>query len=181
MQKKSIYKYASEAGLPAGLYLTVMSACLLLSVKFPGLPLVLFPLALGFPFILWMLMKRILREEPSYNKFSSLWLGGIYTVIFGTLICMFLSAIYIVVFEPGFVQLYVNNAIQAVESTPMADQYQPTIALMKEAIDAHLLPSGLEFLTTMAWFTCFMGSILSLFIAFIMSRSSKKISRQYSA
>ncbi|MCH5235487.1 MAG: DUF4199 domain-containing protein [Muribaculaceae bacterium] len=181
MQKKSIYKYASEAGLPAGLYLTVMSACLLLSVKFPGLPLVLFPLALGFPFILWMLMKRISREEPSYNKFSSLWLGGIYTVIFGTLICMFLSAIYIVVFEPGFVHLYVNNAIQAVESTPMAEQYQPTITLMKEAMDAHLLPSGLEFLTTMAWFTCFAGSILSMVLAFIMSRSSKKISRQYSA
>ena len=181
MQKKSIYKYASEAGLPAGLYLTVMSACLLLSVKFPGLPLVLFPLALGFPFILWMLMKRITREEPSYNKFSSLWLGGIYTVIFGTLICMFLSAIYIVVFEPGFVQLYVNNAIQAVESTPMADQYQQTITLMKEAMDAHLLPSGLEFLTTMAWFTCFAGSILSLVLSFIMVKTGKKVSRQYSA
>ncbi|MCH5242564.1 MAG: DUF4199 domain-containing protein [Muribaculaceae bacterium] len=181
MQKKSIYKYASEAGLPAGLYLTIMSACLLLSVKFPGLPLVLFPLALGFPFILWMLMKRISREEPSYNKFSSLWLGGIYTVIFGSLICMFLSAIYIVVFEPGFVQLYVSNAIQAVESTPMADQYQPTIRLMKEAMDAHLLPSGLEFLTSMAWLTCFVGSILSLVLALIMSKSSKKVSRQYSA
>ena len=181
MQKKSIYKYASEAGLPVGLYLTVMSACLLLSVKFPGLPLVLFPLALGFPFILWMLMKRIAREEPSYNKFSSLWLGGIYTVIFGTLICMFLSAIYIVVFEPGFVQLYVNNAIQAVESTPMADQYQQTITLMKEAMDAHLLPSGLEFLTTMAWFTCFAGSILSLVLSFIMVKTGKKVSRQYSA
>lgn len=181
MQKKSIYKYASEAGLPVGLYLTVMSACLLLSVKFPGLPLVLFPLALGFPFILWMLMKRITREEPSYNKFSSLWLGGIYTVIFGTLICMFLSAIYIVVFEPGFVQLYVNNAIQAVESTPMADQYQQTITLMKEAMDAHLLPSGLEFLTTMAWFTCFAGSILSLVLSFIMVKTGKKVSRQYSA
>lgn len=181
MQKKSIYKYASEAGLPAGLYLAVMSACLLLSVKFPGLPLVLFPLALGFPFILWMLMKRISREEPSYNKFSSLWLGGIYTVIFGTLICMFLSAIYIVVFEPGFVHLYVSNAIQAVESTPMADQYAPTIKLMKEAMDAHLLPSGLEFLTTMAWFTCFAGSILSLVLAFVMSRTGKKVSRQYSA
>ena len=30
---KSIYKYASEAGLPIGLYLTLMSACLLMSLR----------------------------------------------------------------------------------------------------------------------------------------------------
>lgn len=174
MQKKSIYKYASETGLPAGIYLSAMSACLLLSVKIQILPMLLLPLALGFPFVLWFLMKKIAREEPSYNKFSSLWLGGIYTVIFGTLICMFLSALYIVFVEPNFVNLYINNALIAVESSPVASEYESSISLMREAINAHLLPSGLEFLTSMAWFTCFFGSILSLFLALIMSRTGKK-------
>lgn len=181
MEKKSIYKYASEAGVPAGLYLTLMSACLLLSVKFSLLPLLLFPLGLGFPFLLWMLIRRISREEPSYDKFSSLWLGGIYTVIFGTLISMFLSAIYIVVFEPGFVHLYVSNAIEALESSPLGGEYESSLALMREAIDAHLLPSGLEFLSTMAWLTCFTGSVLSLVIALIMTKFNRKETRQYSA
>ena len=181
MEKKSIYKYASEAGVPAGLYLTLMSACLLLSVKFSLLPLLLFPLGLGFPFLLWMLIRRISREEPSYDKFSSLWLGGIYTVIFGTLISMFLSAIYIVVFEPGFVHLYVSNAIEALESSPLGGEYESSLALMREAIDAHLLPSGLEFLSTMAWLTCFTGSVLSLVIALIMTKFIRKETRQYSA
>ena len=179
MQKKSIYKYASEAGLPAGLYLTLMSACVLLSIKLPALPVLLLPLTLGFPFLLWYLMKRIVKSEPAYNKFASIWLGGIYTVIFGTLICLFLSAVYVRIFEPNFVWLYFSNAIAAVESSPMAAEYTRTIALMKEAMDARLLPTSFEFLTTMAWFTCFAGSVLSLVLAFILNNSGKKVARQY--
>lgn len=174
MQKKSIYKYASEAGLPVGLYLTLMSACLLLSVKIQVLPMLLLPLGLAFPFVLWIMLKKIVREEPSFNKFSSLWLGGIYTVIFGTLICMFLSALYIMFIEPDFVTLYVNNALTAVESSPMAAEYESSVEMMRNAMAAHILPSGFEFLTTMAWFTCFSGSMLSLVLALIMSKSGKR-------
>lgn len=179
MQKKSIYKYASEAGLPMGAYLTIMSACLLLSIKMPALPMLILPLGIGFPFILWVLIKRISKAEPSYNKFSSLWLGGIYTVIFGTLICLFLSALYIVFFEPGFVYQYVANALEAVESSPMASQYASSIDMMREAIEANILPSGLEFLTTMSWFTCFVGSILSLVIALMMTQGRRKLAREF--
>ena len=181
MQRKSIYKYASEAGIPAGLYLTLMSACLLLSIKLPFLPIFLFPLAIGFPVLLWFLMKRISIAEPYYNKFSSLWLGGLYIVIFGTLISLFLSALYIVAVEPGFVYLYINNSLEAIEASPMAENYAASVKLMREAMEAHLLPSGLEFLTTIAWFTCFSGSIISLFLAFIMSKTKKKVTRQFSA
>ena len=179
MQRKSIYKYASEAGVPIGLYLTLMSACILLSLKIPALPLLLLPLVLGFPFLLWVMMKKILREEPGYNKFSSIWLGGIYTVIFGCVICLFFSAFYIAIFEPNFVSQYVSNAIATVESSPMASDYAQTTALMKEAMNAHILPSSFEFLTTMAWLTCFTGSILSLVLALVLTKSGKKVTRQY--
>lgn len=167
--------------MPVGLYLTLMSACILLSIKIPALPMLLIPLALGFPVVLWSLMRKISKEEPSYNKFSSLWLGGIYTVIFGTLISTFLSGLYVTFFEPDFVNIYINNALEAIEATPMADQYEASIHLMHEAIDAHILPSGLEFLTSMAWFTCFTGSILSLVIALLMTKTRKNVSRQFSA
>ena len=175
MRKKSIYKYASEAGLPTGLYLTLMSFCVLLSIKVAALPLLLIPLLLGFPVLLWALLKKISREEPSYNKFSSLWLAGIYTVIFGSLICLFVSAFYVVIYEPNFVYQYVMNALNAAENSPMASEYSTTIEIMHNAINAHILPSAMEFLTTMAWFTCFGGSILSLLIAFIIVKSGKEV------
>lgn len=173
MQRKSIYKYASEAGVPAGLYLTLMSACVLLSIKLPVLPMLMLPLAIGFPFILWALLRKIAQEEPSYNKFSSLWLGGIYTVIFGTLICMFFSSLYIVFIEPNFVHAYFANAISALEGSPMAMEYESSIKLMKEAMAAHILPTGLEFVMMMAWTTCFVGSMISLVLALIMSKAMK--------
>lgn len=181
MKKKSIYKYASESGIPAGLYLTIMSACFLMSIKFPVLPMLLLPLAIGFPFVLWALMRRIIKEEPGYLKISSLWLGGIYTMIFGTLICMFFSGMYLVFIEPGFVGQYVNNAIEIVASSPMAPEYEETIEIMQRALDAHILPSGMEFLSTMGWLTCFLGSIVSLGIAFVMTRTGRNISQRASA
>ena len=176
MKQKSIYKYASEAGVPVGLYLTLMSACLLMSVRISVLPLLLIPLSIGFPVFLWFILRKIGKVEPSYMKFSSLWLGGIYTVIFGTLICMFFSTLYIMFVEPGFVNLYINNAISSIESSPFAGDYEASTRLMKEAIEAHILPSSMEFLTTMAWFTCFTGSVISLILALIIPKTSKKMS-----
>lgn len=171
MKKKSIYKYASEAGVPAGLYLTIMSACMLMSIKIPILPTLLLPLSIGFPVVLWMLLRKIGKQEPTYMKFSTLWLGGIYTVIFGTLICLFLSAIYVLMIEPNFVNLYFTNAIDSIEASGMATQYEASISIMKNAMQEGILPSGLEFLTSMAWFTCFSGCIISLVIALFMSRT----------
>lgn len=178
MKRKSIYKYASEAGVPAGIYLTLMSACFLLSVRMPNLPVFILPLGIGFPFILWLLLRKICKLEPVYMKFSSIWLGGIYTVIFGTLICFFLSALYVVFIEPAFVTLYFNNALQVLEASPLAEEYQSSIMLMREAMNAHILPSGLELLMTISWFTCFTGSLLSLFIALIMTKVGKKVGNE---
>lgn len=180
MKRKSIYNYSAEAGIPIGIYLSVMSACLLMSVKVQMLSLFILPLAIGFPFILWFILKNICKAEPSYKKFSTVWLGGIYSVIFGTLICLLLSSLYMINFEPGFVTQYFLQTIEVVENSDMAGQYEPTIRLLREAMDAHILPSGMEFLMTMGWFTCFAGSILSLFLSLIITRSGNKVSSQAS-
>lgn len=174
MNKKSVYKFAAEAGLPVGLYLCIVSACFLLSIKVDFLLYLIFPLLLGFPFLLAYCMKRMVREESSYERFSPLWLFGIYSVIFGTLICMLFSSLYLVFIDPSFITSYVTGAIENIQSSPMADQYAATVEMMQEAIDAHMLPSGTQFVTTMAWFTCFAGSMLSLVLAAIISRTSAK-------
>lgn len=175
MQHKSIYKYASEAGLPMGIYLTLMSFSLLLSVKFQILSTFLLPLTIVFPFFLGFLIRKISRIEPSYMKFSSLWLGGIYTVIFGTLICMFSSMLYLTFIEPGFIGIYCNNLITTIESSPLAEEYMSTVEVLRRAKDSHLLPSAFDFITTMGWLTCFTGSIFSLVIALILSRGGRKV------
>lgn len=176
--KKSIYRYAAEAGLPIGIYLTAMSVCMLLGLHYSMLTSLLIPLAIVFPFVLGFLLNQIAKKEPDYLKISALWLGGIYTVIFGTIICMLFSACYIFFVNPGFVYEYVTSAIESIESSPMKEEYAATIALMRDAIDARILPSGIEFVTTMGWGTCFSGSILSLIIAIIIVKSQKRKHRK---
>lgn len=175
--KKSIYRYAAEAGLPVGIYLTAMSACMLLGLHYSMLISLLLPLALLFPIILGFFIHQIAKKEPDYLKVSALWLGGIYTVIFGTIICMLFSACYIFFVEPGFVYEYVISAIESIESSPMKEEYAATTALMRDAINARILPSGIEFITTMGWTTCFFGSILSLVIAMIIVKIRKRKQR----
>ncbi|MDE5874578.1 MAG: DUF4199 domain-containing protein, partial [Muribaculaceae bacterium] len=159
-----------RAGLPVGIYLTVMSACLLLSLRIPSLPLLLLPLAIGFPFFIGYLMELIARDQPAYRKVATLWLGGIYMVIFGTLICALLSALYIKFIDPAFVYSYVSNAIVTIEESAMAPQYASTLNIMHQAIENHMLPNGMEFVSSLAWSTCFIGSILSLLIALILAK-----------
>lgn len=171
---KSIYKYAAEAGLPFGMYLTLISCCFLMSVRVDFLSMLVVPLCIGMPFFLGILMKRIAKQEPAYLKFSALWLGGIYTVIFGTLICSLVSAVYLMFIDPGFIHTYILNAITLMESSPLAPQYEATTSLMREAIDSRILPSTTEFISMMGWFTCFAGSILSMLISLIIVRSGNR-------
>lgn len=160
--------------MPIGILLTAMSACMLMGLRYPALTSLILPLAIIFPVILWALLRQVARKEPDYLKVSALWLGGIYTIIFGTIICMLFSATYIFYVEPGFVYEYVTAAIASIESSPLRDEYAPTTALMREAIDARILPSGMEFVTTMGWTTCFFGSVLSLIIATIIVNTRKR-------
>lgn len=171
---KSIYKYAAEAGIPVGLYLSAMSASLFLSLNYELFNTILFLLIPGFPVMLWYRLRRIATEEPSYMKFSALWLGGIYTVIFGTLICSLLSGIYLMFIHPGFVGEYVLSALSTIESSPSASEYAVTTDMMHEALEAHMLPSGMEFVSTMGWLTCFIGSLLSLISAYFISRAGRR-------
>lgn len=171
---KSVYKYAAEAGVPVGVYLTAMSACLLLSLRVEALPLLIPLLALGFPFFLAHYMRRMARREPAYCKFSALWLCGIYTVIFGTLICSLFSGVYLTVIDPGFIRTYVAGALAEIEAMPSSGEYAATADVLRRALDGHLLPGGMQFVVSMGWLTCFGGSMLSLVLALILGGGRRR-------
>lgn len=174
MQNKSVYKYAAEAGLPVGLYLIVISTCFLYGLHEPMLQTLVLPMLIVFPFLMAFMMKRLAKACPAYNRFSPLWLFGIYSVIFGTLICMLFSMLYVIFIDPGFIAAYAQSMLNELEAMPASEKYASTIDVIRYAIESHQLPSGPKFVTTMGWFTCFSGSILSLILALIISRSSSR-------
>lgn len=176
---KSVYKYASEGGVPVGMCLTAMSACFLLSLRHDMLLLAIPLLGLLVPWLMVRTMRTMAEEEPSYGKFAPLWLCGIYTVIFGTLICSLLSGLWLSFVDPGFITAYVENAIEVMRQAP-GTQYEQTVRVMEQALERHMLPNGMELVASLGWTTCFAGCLLSLALAWgVASRRRRSLGNAF--
>lgn len=169
---KSVYAYAGEAGIYLGMFLSAISFSFLLSNKLAAASLLAFPLVIALPFFAGWLLNAVAKAEPLYRKFSALWVAGIYSFIFGTLICALLSALYLLFIEPDFFHTYVSNSIKVLKESeaqiPMANA-----SLLESALEQGAIPSPMTFVFSMSWLTCFLGSMLSLPLALMISNSPK--------
>lgn len=162
---KSAYRYSSEMGPAMGALLFLMSACLIAGIHIPALSLCILPLGLAVPVLLALLLRHIWIRAPHLRSFGAMWLAGIWIFIFGALICAILSAAWILLLEPGFVETYIRTSIDAIENSNMAAAYSSELAQMNSMIEAGAVPSPMQFIFTMIWSTAFAGSILSLLCA----------------
>lgn len=162
---KSVYAQAASAGLPMGALLCGTAACFLFSLRWPAVSIGVFPLLCCTIVLLYKKMRRLAAAEESYRRVSTLWLFGIYTFVFGSLIAALFSAVVLIFVEPGFIGRYLMESVAQVEASPMAAELAEQTALMRRALDAGILPSESQFVSTMGWLTAFGGSMLSLLMA----------------
>ena len=170
-KRKSVYSFAAESGIYAGAYLCLLAGLFFMSLKYPFANVAIFPVALGFPLLLAWQMRKWLRTDSSYCKISTLWLGGIYTCIFGSLITALFTSVMLLFVVPGFLGQYLMQAADTLAQSPMAADYSLEIEVARRAAARGMLPSPLNFAMTMAWATSFFGSLLSFVLAAIISRS----------
>ena len=178
-KQKSIYKYSSELGPGMGLYLFLMSACLLISVHWRGAVLPLLPLALGWPVMMWFLLKRIWNKCPHYRTTSAMWLAGIWICIFGALICAALSSAWILIFQPDFISLYLHQCLDMVQAADLPAAYTHMTADMRTALESGNIPSPMQWIFSMIWFTAFSGAIMSLIVAICMTARKSSHSHKF--
>lgn len=172
MGKTSIYYLASKAGVPVGMMLTAMSACFIFSRQAPSLSIVMMLIFLSIPGFMTFKMRMVAREYPEFRKLAALWVYGIYSFIFGTLICALLTAGYLLLVEPGFLYNYMSETVEGLSRSPLATEYSEQITVMRRALEQNLVPSPMEFVISIGWATCFGGSVLSLPLAAIVSRKT---------
>lgn len=159
-----------------GLLLSLMSACVLLSVKAPVMPLALVGLVV-VPLFLVARMRRVGAVYSPYNRFMPLWLFGMYTVIFGTLICTLLSSCYVVLFEPDFINVYIDRTMAELSEGlqgEMRQMHAQNMEMVLAARERHLLPSPLEFVSSLGWSTAFFGSLLTMPLAALAVRRAPR-------
>lgn len=167
--QKSVYRYAAGAGRWLGLYLTAAAFCFLLGNRFPQLPLLSVPLLLGVPFVMLLLMKPVVKETPQYLRFSPLWLFGIYTFIFASLICALFMALYLMFIEPHFITTSLANAAASIRAAGLESQFAEQLSVIDMALSRGAVPSPMQLVAAMAWTTCFGGSVLSMALAWIVT------------
>ena len=173
-EEKSVYSCAAGSGLFAGLYLCVLAGLFFMSLREPLAGAAILPVGLGFPLLLAWQMRRWVRANPAYGKIWSLWLGGIYTCIFGSLIAALFTAVMLLFVVPGFLSLYLMQAAEVLAGSPAAGDYELEIEVARRAAERGMVPSPLNFAMTMAWATSFSGSLLSLVLAALLSRGGLK-------
>ncbi len=173
-EEKSVYSCAAGSGLFAGLYLCVLAGLFFMSLREPLAGAAILPVGLGFPLLLAWQMRRWVRANPAYGKIWSLWLGGIYTCIFGSLIAALFTAVMLLFVVPGFLSQYLMQAAEVLAGSPAAGDYELEIEVARRAAERGMVPSPLNFAMTMAWATSFSGSLLSLVLAALLSRGGLK-------
>lgn len=164
-KRKSLYTYSAEYGLMFGLYLSVIALCFMLSVRFISTSLIVYPLLIGAPLIIWIDMIRLYRQEPAYRTNGALWMFGICLAFFGSLICATTTVGYMYFIEPDFFYKYAKMLIDIINESAMSAQYKEQTEILQLAIDKRELPSPFDFAISMSWFTLFMGSITAMFFA----------------
>lgn len=174
---KSIYRQAANFGLPLGIYLSIMAGCFFFSLDSAVASFMLLPLLIAFPFILAMRTIALARANPQYRKVAPLWVYGIYSTIFATLICSLFSALYMVLINPGFMHDYITRSVELLQASPLASEYTSEIELMKKMSESDRIPSPMQLVTSMGWAICFGGSMISLPIAWIASKITRNPGR----
>lgn len=169
----SVFSLAASSGLPVGLYFCIMSFCQMASVNSMSGNIVFMGMFLAFPFILYILMKRMVKTHPVYSRMMAIWVYGIYTVIFGTLICALFTACCIYFIYPDFLAAIADRHLTIINSYPRGTLSASTVSSFEDlaTIYRHIPP--MQFVAAMGWASAFYGCVISCPLAFFASRRFK--------
>lgn len=167
-ETKSVYLYGAKYGRWTGIYLIAMSACLVASLRFPSTLFIMSLMLAGLPVVLYALLRRMYMEAPANRTFSALWMGGIMTMLCGTLICAIVTAAWLLLAQPHFFEQYMAMAIRMGENSPNSADYAAQIEILKKGLESGVAPSPMRFVVSMIWTSVFLGSMLSMFCAWIL-------------
>lgn len=170
-KRESIFKYAARCGLPMGGYLSLMSVSMIFSDKLPLLSLVVLVMLIFTPVLIYKLLRARYVADSCTTDFSSLWMIGILTFIYGSLICTAVTYALLEWMRPDFFYDMAQLVIDQYKTMPAAKEMVDTL---RTIVDKGLLPSTLEFLFQMFWLTSFLGSLVSAIVAVIVRKIKPK-------
>ncbi len=166
-ERKSVFKRGADDGLWAGIYLSVLVIALLLSIKSLLAGMLGLVMAVCVPVTTYMLLRRAYRTDYGTTRFSELWMQGICTFFFGSLIMAVALYIFLEFIEPGYIYAVVGQAVETYRAvgSPEAVEFAD---MLQKLVDGKMLPSPIMVAVDMIWTVSFTGSVLSLLLSLIV-------------
>lgn len=168
MVAKSVYRQGADDGLKFGIFLSVLSILLFISVgksaiaSIPSLILIA-----AAPFVIFRYQRKYYNERNGLSTFSELWMYGMLMCIFGSLICGVVSFVYLKFLEPTLIYDQAKSVLELYESIPEMKN-SDFVEMLRIAINDNKLPSAIDYVMQMIWLTTFLGSITSMFLSLIV-------------
>ncbi len=165
---KSVYKRGAEYGLWFGIYLTAMSLAIMYGLGHSTLLLLLaVAMLVAIPAVIYQVMRRYRTSMHGFASFSSLWMLGIMTFLFGSLICGMVTYVWMQYVMPTFIYDQVVTAIELYKTIP-GEEAAEMVKVMQAIVDGHALPSPFDVVVQMIMLVTFLGSLVSMAMAAVL-------------
>ena len=176
-KNESPYYQGARAGVPIGLYFVAMFFLFVLMTKLAFASAVLMLMMVCLPIAVYATMRTTVGRTRGKVVWSSLWMQGIMSFLFGSVICGLVTMVYLKFVEPNFLVDLFQMCIDTYASIPGKEAEQAT-EMLQNIVKHGGVPTATSFTMSMFWLTAFSGSMLSLFLALIASAVGKHKYRQ---
>lgn len=162
----SPFRRGAEDGLFFGVYLSVLTLCMLAGFRHAFLELIFLVMAVGVPFWCFNRQRRSYVASAGALTVAPLWMQGIIMFICGSIIACVVSVAYLSWIDPA----YFADLKDLVAEGIAADPAMLKASGVREADIDNLfsLITPVKFAVEMLWLSIFTGSILSLLMAVLV-------------
>lgn len=162
----SPYRRGAEAGRKFGFYLSLIFLLMVLSETFALASIGCLALIISLPVILYRSIKRSYIARNYQSNTAELWVEGIMTFLFASIICGLVTMVYLRWIDPDFIVDRIEACIAILRENDVSANRQ-TIDALTKMVSNGIVPSASQFAIAMFWLTMSGGCILSLIIAAI--------------
>ena len=164
---KSVYRQGAEYGAWFGVYLTVMALAIMYGFTHTILMLAAMAMMVAVPAVVYPMLRRYRSQMRGYAPFASLWMLGLMIFICSSLICGAVTYVWMQYVMPTFIYDQVMAAIDVYKAVP-GESAAEMARIMETIVERHALPSAMEVVVQMVMLTTFLGSLVSMVLAFIL-------------
>ena len=175
---RPVLQRAAETGLYLGGYLSLLALATGLSQSAPAASLLVWAGSIALPFALYVLLRRSLAERDFSATFTEVWLEGIASFFFGSMIQAVIIYLGLRFLAPHYLLNSVEMAIDYFNQmgTPAGDQWARTLTDIREH---NGIPTAVDVVSQIISMNLIGGTFITLIDASILkARYSSEARRQ---